>query len=323
MRIAIVGFGTVGRAVAEMLAAGGPDLRRHGMRPRVVAIADAKSSAVDADGLDVARIARRKMETGAVAAPGGASALEILEEVEADAVVEAAPTSLAQASQAVARLQAAFRTGKHVVCVNKAPLAVAMPALQELARYNRALFRFSGTVGGGTPVLDWAARCAEGDEVLRVRAILNGTTNYILTRMGEGASFPAALAEAQEKGYAERDPSMDVDGIDTAIKLVILANGVLGRRAVLSDVSVRGIRDARAGGTLRLVGEIGETLTVAPRDVEPDSPLAVRGTLNAVCLTLEKCGETTLVGRGAGGRETATAVLRDLITIWHGMWEGT
>lgn len=242
-----------------------------------------------------------------------------IEEVEADVLIEAAPTNLKDPQPAVERLRAAFRTGKHVVCVNKAPLAVAMPALQELARYNRVQFRFSGTVGGGTPVLDWAARCAEGDEILGARAILNGTTNYILSRMEEDVGFDAALAEAQAKGYAEKDPSMDVDGIDTAIKLVILANAVMGRRAVLSDVSIRGIREARAGS--RLIGEIGEQLSVAPREVDPRSPMAVRGTLNAVTLTLKNTHEVTLVGRGAGGRETATAVLRDLLTIWHRHWE--
>jgi len=235
-------------------------------------------------------------------------------------MIEAAPTNLKDPQPAVERLKDALRTGKHVVCVNKAPLAVAMPALQELARYNGVQFRFSGTVGGGTPVLDWAARCAEGDEIVGVRAILNGTTNYILSRMEEGIPFDAALAEAQEKGYAERDPSMDIDGIDTAIKLVILANAVLGRRAVLSDVSVRGIRGA-SGRCLRLVGEIGSVLRVAPQEVDPRSSLAVRGTLNAVMLTLRNTHEMTLIGRGAGGRETATAVVRDLLTIWHRHWE--
>lgn len=303
MRIVLIGVGAVGRAVVERLR----ELRVPGFTPRLVAAADSKGAWVNRAGVDLA-------------APRNATAMEAIEDPEADVVIEAGPTSLAAPGPAIERLRAAFRTGKHVVCVNKAPLAVAMPALLELARHNRVQFRFSGTVGGGTPVLDWAARCAEGDEILGVRAILNGTTNYILSRMEDGATFDAALAEAQEKGYAERDPSMDVDGVDTAIKLVILANAVLGRRVVLSDVAIAGIRGARAG--MRLVGEVGERLSVAPREVDARSPFAVRGTLNAVQLTLRHTGELTLVGRGAGGRETATAVVRDLLTIWHRHWEG-
>ncbi len=307
MRIILVGFGTVGRAVAELLRDQRTELaRRHGLSPRIVAIGDSKGAWIGE--VDRAR-------------PRDSSVLQAIQEVEADVVVEAAPTTLHDPSPAVERLRAAFATGKHVVCVNKAPLAVAMPALQELAEHNRVVFRFSGTVGGGTPVLDWAARCAEGDEILGVRAILNGTTNYILSRMGEGVGFDAALTEAQARGYAERDPSMDVDGVDTAIKLVIFANAILRRRAVLSDVSIRGIRGV-SGTSLRLIGEIGEGLSVAPREIEPRSPLAVSGTLNAVTLTLRNTGEVTLVGRGAGGRETATSIVRDLVTIWHRHWEG-
>jgi homoserine dehydrogenase len=272
-----------------------------------VAIADSKG-AVIGSALDLER--RRDCST-----------LEAIEEVDADVVIEAAPTSLLDPNSAIDRIRTAFRTGKHVVCVNKAPLALAMPALQELAEFNRVQFRFSGTVGGGTPILDWAKRCAEGDEILGVKAILNGTTNYILTRMAEGSDFSKALAEAQEKGYAEKDPSMDLDGIDTAIKLVILANSVMRRRVVLSDVSIQGIRNVPGGGSWKLIGEIGERLIVAPREVDPRSSLAVQGTLNAVTLTMKNTGEVTLIGRGAGGRETATSIVRDLLTIWHRLWE--
>src|SRR5205085_6278429 len=107
---------------------------------------------------------------------------------------------------AIERLKAAFRTGKHVVCVNKGPLAVAFPALQELARHNRTELRFSGTVGGGTPVLSLAAECARGNRVTAARAVLNGTTNFILWRMEtQGEDFDTALAEAMRLGYAEAD----------------------------------------------------------------------------------------------------------------------
>jgi homoserine dehydrogenase len=242
-------------------------------------------------------------------------------------MIEATPTSVRAAGESLGRLKAAFRSGKHVVCVNKGPLAVAFPALRELARHNRAQFRYSGTVGGGTPVLALASECARGNRVTGVRAVLNGTTNFILWRMAQqGESFEAALAEAMRLGYAERDPSADVDGIDTATKLVILANGVLGRSCAIGDVSITGIRGVTAaavgqarerGEVIKLIAEVNSTLSVAPRAIAADSPLNVAANLNALCLELETGGEVALVGRGAGGPETATAIVRDLLDIWH------
>lgn len=331
MRILLIGFGTVGQALVRLL-----DERRarlladHGINPRILAVVDSTGARVSPEGLDPQELLRVKKERGRVSDGNGLTADRVIEECEADVVVEAAPTVLSDPRPALERLKIAFRTGKHAVCVNKAPLAVALPALRELADYNRVQFRFSGTVGGGTPVLEWGRGCAEGDEVLDVRAILNGTTNYILTRMHEAdAPFDHALREAQQRGYAEADPSADVDGLDAAVKLVIFANWVLDRRVSVKDARVRGIRgcesavkEAKAAGkTLKLIARIGAELSVEPEPVAAGSPLDVRGSLNAVTMTLRAAGEVTLVGRGAGGAETATAALRDLTAIWHAAWD--
>jgi len=240
--------------------------------------------------------------------------------------VEATPSDLRNPGPAIEHLKSAFRHGMHAVTVNKAPLAVALPGLRELAEYNRVALRFSGTVGAGTPVLALAEQCARGDEIVRIRAILNGTTNYILWRMHEsGASFEAALAEATELGYAETDPSADISGTDTATKVVILANVILGRAATIRDVERHGIeglprerleRAAAENRRVKLIGELGDTLRVAPLEVEAHGPLDVPRNLNAVSLELRRGGEVTLIGRGAGGVETATAIVRDLIDIW-------
>ena len=163
-------------------------------------------------------------------------------------------------------------------------------------------------------------------------AVLNGTTNFMLWRMAErGDTYHAALAEAIRLGYAETDPSADVDGLDTATKVVILANAVLELNATVQDVRITGIRDlprssveeaAKAGASLKLIGEIDPrngagTLCVSPQRVPHGGPLDVPEALNAVQFTLENAGELTIVGRGAGGRETATAILRDLVDIWN------
>ncbi len=333
MKILIVGFGVVGRAFARLLEERRALLYRgHGLAPTLVGVIDSRGAAFAPRGLDAAALLEAKEKAGSVSALAhhgleGAPPADLIAASEAQLVVEATPTSVRTPGPAIERLKAAFRTGKHVICVNKGPLAVAFPALQELSRHNRVEFRYSGTVGGGTPVLALARECARGDEVLSVRAVLNGTTNFILWRMDrQGEDFEAALAEAVRLGYAEADPSADIDGIDTATKLVILANGVLGRPCTISDVAIQGIRglprrrieEARkSGGAVKLVAEIGPALKVEPQEVPADSPLNVPANLNCLSLVLRTGGPVALVGRGAGGPETAAAILRDLIDIWH------
>jgi homoserine dehydrogenase len=260
----------------------------------------------------------------------GMSALDVIESVEAEVVVEVTPVNIKNAEPALSHITKAFKTGKHVVTTNKGPLALAMPALTELAEYNNVCFRFSGTVGGGTPMLEFAKRCLAGDKILAIRGILNGTTNFILTEMLQNhVSFQEALGKAQQLGYAEREPSMDVDGFDAACKVVILANWVMNKKITLSDVGRTGIRDvslkaldeaSKRGNAVKLIGSIdGGGLSVTPTEIAKTSPLCVSGVLNAVTFSCELAGEQTIIGRGAGGPETAGAVLRDLLAIRHNL----
>jgi homoserine dehydrogenase len=334
MRILLVGFGVVGRSFAKLLDEQRASLYSgHGLSPSIVGVIDSKGAAIGETGFETADLLEAKEKHGTVGALPhhgvfDARDTDLIAESDAQLVVEATPTTVKTPGPALERLKAAFRTGKHVVCVNKAPLAVAFPALRELSRHNRVEFRYSGTVGGGTPVLALAQEVVRGNEIVAVRAILNGTTNFILTRMDkDGWDFDRALAEAQRLGYAEADPSADIDGIDTATKIVILANGVLGRACTLSDVTIRGIRGLPAArireartraAVIKLIARVSkEGLSVSPEEVAADSPLNVGGSLNCLSLELKTGGEIALVGRGAGGPETATAILRDLIDIWH------
>jgi homoserine dehydrogenase len=203
-----------------------------------------------------------------------------------------------------------------------------MPALTELAEYNNVFLRFSGTVGGGTPMLEFAKRCLAGDRILSIKGILNGTTNYILSEMGQSSiSFQEALTNAQKLGYAEREPSMDVDGFDTACKVVILSNWIMGKKVTLKDVDITGIRGvtlemlqeaATRRSTIKLIGSIEDSgVSVRPVEISWTNPLCVSGVLNAVTFQTEYSADQTLIGRGAGGIETANAVLRDLLDIRH------
>jgi len=331
MKILLIGMGVVGRSFVRLLAERGGELyRRHGLAARLVGIVDRGGTAVSERGLNLAEVITTKERIGTIASLGqkGGDAERLIEETDADVVIEATPTDVRKPQAAMSRMKCAMRYGRHVISVNKGPLATAMPALVELANYNRIEFRFSGTVGGGTPMLAMAREAARGDEIVGIRAILNGTTNFILSRMHDsGESFDAALAEAIRLGYAETDPSADIDGIDTATKIVILANWVLGRSATLSDVSIAGVRrmaDARirdasaAGKRVKLIGRIDEKgISVQPEEITAGGPMDVSGSLNAMCVTLKSAGDVTLVGRGAGGPETAVAIARDLLDIWH------
>ena len=338
MKILVSGFGVVGRSTVQLLEEQRPMLyRKHGLSPTLVGAIDSKGAAISPAGLDVRQLLEAKEKHGTVAAYPAHGVrdvkdVDLIAASEADLLVEATPTTVKTPGPSMERRKAAFRTGKHVVCVNKAPLAVAFPALQELSRHNGCQFRYSGTVGGGTPVLALAEEVVRGAEVAAVRAILNGTTNFILTKMDREAwTFDQALAEAQKLGYAEADPSADVDGIDTATKIVILANGVLGRPCTIGDVRIEGIRGVKkervdaarkAGQVVKLIARIGAAgLSVAPEEVAIDSPLNTGGSLNCLALELKTGGEIFLVGRGAGGPETATAVMRDLLDIWHASHE--
>lgn len=330
MRVILAGFGVVGRSLAEILLRHGAELRRrNGLSPRVVAVADSGGAAVNEKGLDLAELLKVKQTEGTVAAHKefgrlGVSVMDLLDEVGADVLVDATPTNLVNGEPSYSNVRRALSLGIHVVTVNKGPLALALPALKEIAEHRGAILRFSGTVGGGMPVIEFARECARGDRIVKVEGVLNGTTNYILTRMEEGLGFEEALREAQEKGYAERDPSLDIKGFDTAAKLVILANEVLGIKATLQDVSVKGIegiesedlREARrVGKTIRLLGIVDGGLRVEPAMVDLSDPLNVKYSMNSVAFTAHNSGRHIITGRGAGGKETATAILRDMIEV--------
>ena len=229
MRIILVGYGVVGKGVTTILARRYAEkVKDYGFNPKIVAIADIDGAVINPRGLSPEKLEAIKQRGYPISADPefghpGMKALDVIESVEAEVVVEVTPVNIKNGEPALSHITKAFKTGKHVVTTNKGPLALAMPALTELAEYNNVYLRFSGTVGGGTPMLEFAKRCLAGDRILAIRGILNGTTNYILTEMSQNrVSFQDALANAQKLGYAEREPSMDIDGFDTACKVVIL-----------------------------------------------------------------------------------------------------
>ena len=335
MRIILIGYGVVGQSLTSMfLRRRQETVKDYGLNPKVVAIVDKGGAAINPKGLDLAKMLLLKKQKGTVAVDKefgnkDISSLEVITSTEAEVVVEVTSTNVKNGEPGLSHFKTAFKTGKHVVTTNKGPLALAFPALTELADYNKVFLRFSGTVGGGTPVLELAKKCLAGDKITAIRGILNGTTNYILTEMADKhVTFQQALDSAQKLGYAETDPSMDIDGIDPACKVVIMANWIMNKKLTLKGIDVKGIRSvtlealeqaAKRGNTIKLLGSIDGKARVAPTEVSRHDPLCVSGVLNAVTFVSEFAGEETIIGRGAGGPETASAVLRDLLDISHNL----
>jgi homoserine dehydrogenase len=311
MRLAVVGCGAVGRSVVDLAG-------EHGHE--VVAVADSRSAAVDADGLDTAAVLDRKEREEVVgdADPGDALAADY------DVLVEATPTTLGDADPGFSHVERALGRDRHVVLANKGPVAERYADVRAAEAASAGTVLFEATVGGAIPAL--ATISDYGPEhISAARGVLNGTANFVLTRMAaEGLDYEHVLAEAQDMGVAEADPSFDVEGTDAALKCVILAN-VLAcgeREFTLADAEVAGITHvpgsalslaAEDGRTVRLVGEATPAgVRVGPRLVPETSPLAVTGTRNVVQIETTHADGIDLSGRGAGGPETATAVLADV-----------
>ncbi|ELZ27068.1 homoserine dehydrogenase [Halogeometricum pallidum JCM 14848] len=309
MNVGVVGAGDVGSAVVELAEAYGH---------AVTGFADSRSAVVDADGIDVASALSTKRTEGTV----GSGDPEAVLDAEYDVLVEATPTTLGDAEPGFSHVRTALERDRHVVLANKGPIAERYGDVRELEAESAGSVRFEATVGGAIPVIS----TIEGFGTSRVdslHGVLNGTANFVLSRMSaEGLDYEHVLAEAQDLGVAEADPTFDVDGTDTALKGVIVANLLFDGEYSIEDASVDGIQ-ALPGTLLELAREDGQTIRllaevrngsvrVSPRLVPVESPVAPTGTHNAVQLDIENAGQMNLSGRGAGGVETASAVLTDI-----------
>jgi homoserine dehydrogenase len=332
-RLVFIGFGNVGQGLAEILLEKGDELiERYGYEFEVVGISDLVYGTVyNPDGLDMAAVletakTRKKFSDDVVEW----DSLRLIRESNASIVCEMAFTNLETGEPAVSHCKAAFEAGKHVVTSNKGPAALAYRELLELADMNGVEFLIEGTVMSGTPVINLVDGPLAGCTITAARGILNGTTNYILTQMEGGMSYETALKKAQELGYAEADPTGDVEGYDARGKVTILANVVMGAELSIRDVSCKGITritsediaKAKAENCRwKLIGSVkreGEKViaSVAPEKLPLTHPLAgVMGATNAMTFTTDLLGEVSIIGPGAGRRETGFSILTDLLKI--------
>ena len=301
MSIGLFGFGTVGTGVYQIA-------QSRGQAQRIKAIGVKSPDKPRPEGLSFTLDANT-----------------ILDDAEITTVVEA----ISDAEAGYRIVTEALRRGKHVVSASKAVIAAHLPELHALAARHSVSLRYEAAVGGAIPVLDVIDRYLAHEPITVVRGIVNGTTNYILTRMErEGLDFDTVLAEAQRLGFAEADPTADVEGLDARNKLVILAYHAFGDYLPPSAISTTGIRgvtaadiaDARArGGAIKLVAEArcascgSLSLQVSPQFVSADDPLyATAFERNAIVVETAWGGPFLLGGRGAGALPTGTAVTFDL-----------
>ncbi|BCM20058.1 homoserine dehydrogenase [Mesorhizobium sp. J8] len=315
LRVGIAGLGTVGASVARVLRDKAGELTRQCGRDIVVTAVSARDPKRDR-GVDLS------------AAKWFDDPVKLAEKADIDVFVE-----LIGGDEGPARLsvKAALEAGRHVVTANKALLAKHGVALAEIAEKKGVLLNYEAAVAGGIPVIKTMREAMAGNAVTRVFGILNGTCNYILTRMeAEGISFDACLKDAQRLGYAEADPTFDIEGHDTAHKLSILTSLAFGTKIAANDIYMEGISnitqaDIRAaadlGYRIKLLGvaqrtDSGIEQRVHPTMVPTASVIAqVHGVTNAVAIETDILGELLLSGPGAGGNATASAVIGDIADI--------
>jgi homoserine dehydrogenase len=312
-RLAVAGCGTVGGALLDLLARHGAEIaQRDGVRFEVTRV--------------LVRDARRPRSVG-VAPQLLTDCVDAFLDAPADIVVEALG-GLAPAER-IARHT--LVRGRRLVTANKALLRVTGPDLADLARRHRAAgaaLDFEAAVGGGVPVVRLLRESLAGHGLHAIRGVLNGTTNFILSRIERGADYANALATARREGFAEADPTRDLSGLDAADKIAVLAWLGFGVDPGTLDIRLSGLPDdldaavrraSAAGRVLRIVASAtrvgaGVYARVAPRLLNPDDPLArVRDEENVIQLESESSGLISVSGRGAGGSATASAVLADLL----------
>lgn len=340
LRVLLLGFGNVGRQFCEMLSVKANFLRAsYGLEMCIVGVATRHRGSICASsGLPVERLLKTEEETGRVGVWEqpyivGQSVDELLENCDYDVLVECTSPNMETGEPAADYIRKALKGKHHVVTSNKGPLLFYFHELTEIAAMHGVYFLYEGTVMAGTPLFSLARCGLAGSRIRRFEGIVNSTTNYMLTLIAAGSSFDEALRDAQRRGYAEADPTLDVDGWDAAAKVIIVAQAILGMPAVdFRSVAVEGIRgitpymmdDARRrGGCIKLIARASldeePSISVKPEVIPFSHPLAsVEGITNGALLLSDTIGEISIIGPGAGARETASAILRDLIAIETG-----
>ena len=334
-KLDFIGFGVVGQGLAEILINKREWLKeKYGFEYEVLSINDMKLGSIhDEEGLNLEEVMNKLEEDGDLKEHPKANdfgPIETIKKSESNTIIEVTYTDMETGEPALDHVRTALKEGKHVVSTNKGPVANELKNLLGFAKDNNVYYRFEGTVLSGTPAINFAQQTLAGCKISEIKGIVNGTTNYILTQMEEGMEYEDALEKAQELGYAEADPTGDVEGIDAQGKTVILSNTLMDAELELHDVEREGITDLTLEEVKRAVEngyrwkliataertDEGLEAKVGPEKLPMDHPLAnVMGPTNALTFTTDHLGEVTIIGPGAGKEETGYSLLVDLLAI--------
>lgn len=344
LRLAMIGFGNVGREFAKMLLLKKEWLlKKKGLDVEVLAIATkTRGSLLSKRGLDLVRVLSELEGKGHLRDYGpevtNLPPLRIIEECDADMMIELTPLNIKTGQPAIDHISSALQAGIEVVTANKGPLAHAYDMLMSTARSRNVHFRFEGTVMDGTPIFSLVEKTLPGCEIRRIEGILNSTSNFVLAEMARGRTMEDAIHEAQVRGFAEADPSLDIDGWDAAAKITALANVLMGARMKPSDVKREGIREVTvkdiaeaqsSGKKIKMVAraerrERAVELSVQNELIGPDQVFwAVDGTTSAVTISTDLMGDLTIVESNPAVTQTAYAVFSDMLLIVDSIRSGT
>ena len=339
VKLGFVGFGTVAQGCAKHLVRNRSRLEHElGFQYKVVMIADTVKGSVrnERRGVDLLKALEvaekgKKLDSGELRGKPVSSSLEAIRTSDADIIVEATWTNLKDAEPGLGHIVTALENGKDVATSNKGPIALAYKKLTNLAKAKRRQLRFEATVMSGTPIFNLRESGLAGAEINSLRGILNGTTNYILTEMATGESYGEALRRAQQMGYAEVDPTGDVEGYDPAAKITILANALLNVQVQYNDVERIGITGitsenikdaARDSKRIKLVASASHNesgrfnASVKPHLLPDNDILAhVDGVQNALEISMDVQPDVTIIGPGAGGDSAGYGLLNDILAI--------
>ena len=335
MRVLLAGYGHVGRAVALRIVDGAATLRTaYGVDCTIVGIATSRGTWMPLADKDLGPVRRALAEEPLERVPGRHepwNAERAIRETDADVLVEATSGSLQTGEPAVTNIRAALERDMHIVAASKGAFVRHWGEIRALAMSRGLKVRVGAAAGAALPTIDLARYGLAGARIEAADGILNGTSNYILSKMAaSGTTFEEALRDARSIGAAEADPQMDVEGIDTACKLVIVANAALGGNLALDDVDTTGItgidpsdlkRAAARGRTIRLLGTLRRQgdrwrARVEPTPLRADHPLAAVGGLEkGICYATDTMDRVTVLGGRSGPQGAAAAVIRDIVNL--------
>jgi homoserine dehydrogenase len=344
LRLAMIGFGNVGQEFARLLLAKRDWLlKQKGLDVEILAISTkSRGSLISERALDLEKVLKTLSEEGNLRSYGpeqtDLSPARIIDKCKADMMIELTTLNTENGQPAIDHITNALESGMDVVTANKGPIAFAYDRLRSLSRSRGVHFRFEGTVMDGTPIFNLVERTLPGAEILGLEGILNSTSNYVLSEMSNGKTMDQAITEARKRGFAEADPSLDIDGWDAAVKITALANVLMGASMDPHKVERKGIRDigldeikkaASKGKKMKMIARasiMGEkvALSVRPELVSPESPFwAVDGTSSAVTIRTDLMGDITLVENNPPATATAYAVFSDMLLIVEAIRAGT